>query len=84
MKNPINQNQTERNVEMENVAQFQITQLVKTNRPVVGRRKSRNIILPKFLAFFRSAFVQPDLDYATFERLEAKSTRQAMRRNGLY
>jgi len=48
------------------------------------RSKSRGAILPKLLAFLRSVFTRPDLDYATFQRLESKRTPQEMRKNGLY
>jgi hypothetical protein len=84
MKNEINKNQTERNPDMENVAQLQITQLIKATRPAIGRTKSNGAILPKIFAFLCSVFTRHDLDYATFERLESKRTPQAMRKNGLY
>ena len=69
---------------MENVARIQFTPLKAATQQTEIERKPRTAILPKMLAFFRSLFTQPDLDYATFERLESKRTPQEMRRNGLY
>ena len=69
---------------MENVARIQISPLKAADQPAIRERKSRSAILPKVFAFLRSLFTQPDLDYATFERLESKRTPQEMRRNRLY
>lgn len=69
---------------MENIARTQVSPFQAAAQPETREGKSKSAILPKVLAFLRSLFAQPDLDYATFERLESKRTPQEMRRNGLY
>ena len=69
---------------MENVARIQVSPFQAAAQLKTRERKSKSAILPKVIAFLRSLFAQPDLDYGTFERLESKRTPQEMRRNGLY
>ncbi len=69
---------------MENAARIQISPLRAATSTIVRERRSKDSVLPKVLAFLRSLFVQSDIDYATFERLESKRAPQEMRRNGLY